>query len=143
MEPPRRQERQEDGKSRFEPDAELDGLARAVIGAAIEVHRELGPGFLESSYGNALGVELTAREIPFRREAPVNLLYKGHPIGESRLDFLVGGRLIVELKAVESVNDVHRAQVIAYLKATGHNLGLLINFNVAVLKEGVRRIIYW
>jgi len=143
MEPPRRQERQENPEQRGEPDAELDALAQKAIGAAIEVHRHLGPGYLESSYAAALAIEMNARGIDFVREAPVSLAYKGTPIGEARLDFLVGQRLIAELKAVESINNVHRAQVIAYLKATRLNLGLLINFNVTRLKDGVQRLIYW
>lgn len=126
---------------RGEPDAELNELSRAVIGAAIEVHRLLGPGFLESTYEKALIVELRLRGIDCVFQHPVSLLYKGEPIGEGRLDLLVGGRLVVELKAVERILDVHKAQVISYLKATGHQLGLLINFNVEVLRDGIHRII--
>jgi GxxExxY protein len=124
-----------------EPSAEVDRLAHEVIGAAIEVHRVLGPGLPEAAYEEALGVELTLRGIPFARQAPIDLLYKGHPVGKGRIDLLVGGALIVELKAVEAISDVHKAQVISYLKMTGHSLGLLVNFNVPVLRDGIKRIV--
>jgi GxxExxY protein len=125
----------------MEPDEELDQLAHAVIGAAIEVHRHLGPGFLEAVYEEALCVELSSRHIPFVRQAPLAVRYKGHAVGESRLDVLVANALVVELKAVEAIVPVHVAQVMSYLKATGHKLGLLINFNVPFLKSGIKRII--
>ncbi|MBI4537815.1 MAG: GxxExxY protein [candidate division NC10 bacterium] len=124
-----------------EPGDSLDRLAREVIAAAIEVHRELGPGFLESVYGQALAVELKLRGIPFEEQKPFSLTYKDHKIGEGRLDFLVDGRLVVEQKAVEALAPIHEAQMISYLKATGHRLGLLINFNVSVLKSGLQRIV--
>lgn len=119
----------------------LNDLTGEVIGAAIEVHRVLGPGLLESAYEAALCVELELREVPFVRQPMVALVYKDHPIGTGRMDLLVRGELIVELKAVEALGDVHTAQVLSYLRATGHRLGLLINFNVTVLKDGIRRII--
>ena len=125
----------------MEPGDELDRLAHAVIGAAIEVHRHLGPGFLEAVYEEALCVELSSRHIPFVRQAPVATRYKGHAVGESRLDMLVANTLVVELKAVEAITPVHVAQVVSYLKATSHKLGLLINFNVPFLKSGIKRII--
>lgn len=124
-----------------EPDADLDRLAHAVIGAAIDVHRELGPGFLESTYQKALAIELRLRDIRCSTETPVALSYKGHPVGEGRLDLLVESSLIVELKAVDKLHPVHEAQVISYLKATGYKLGLLINFNVPVLKDAIHRMI--
>ena len=126
----------------MEPSQEVDKLAHSVIGAAIEVHRNLGPGYLESVYEAALAVEFDLRGISFERQKPIRIQYKGHPIGEARLDFLVGEILIVELKAVESLAGIHTAQVISYLKATRLQLGLLINFNVPVLKEGIKRVVY-
>ena len=117
-------------------------MARAVIGAAIEVHRQLGPGFLESLYEEALCVELEGRQIPFERQKEISVLYKGRQIGVQRIDLLVGKSLIVELKAVESLAEIHKAQVISYLKATHLSLGMLINFNVPVLKDGIQRIVY-
>ena len=124
-----------------EPDVEIDALAHAVIGASIEVHRQLGPGFLEQVYEEALCVELRLRDVPFQRQKLVKAEYKGVYVEERRLDLLVGKRLVVELKAVKSFAPIHRARVISYLKLTGHQLGLLINFNVPVLKEGVQRVI--
>ncbi|MFB3816242.1 MAG: GxxExxY protein [Candidatus Methylomirabilales bacterium] len=129
------------GSRRFEPSQELDALAQAVIGAAIEVHRELGPGYLESIYEQALAIELGLREIPFVRQAAVPVLYKGHVVGEGRIDFLVGGELVVELKTVDVLAAIHKAQVLSYLKALKLHLGLLINFNVPVLRGGIQRVI--
>ena len=124
-----------------EPGQDVDAVAHAVIGAAIEVHRELGPGFLESIYGEALAVELALRKIPFLRQPTIGVRYKGVAVGEGRPDLIVGGLLIVELKAVEAVHPIHRAQVISYLKASGLTLGLLLNFKVPMLKDGIERII--
>ncbi len=126
---------------RREPDRELDRLAHAVIGAAIEVHRLLGPGFLESVYEEAMCIELQLRGISFTRQPVVAVDYKGHPVGEGRLDLLVGGKLVVELKAVDALASIHTAQMVSYLKVTGHQLGLLINFNVPLLKDGIKRVI--
>ena len=129
-------------KTLIEPNQKADELARAVIGAAIEVHRQLGPGFLESIYEEALCVELENRQIPFERQKEISVLYKNRQIGQQRIDLLVGKSLIVELKAVEALAEIHKAQVISYLKATHLSLGLLINFNVPVLKNGIQRIVY-
>ncbi len=133
----------QDAKSakRREPSEELDWFAHAVIGAAIQVHRELGPGFVESVYQKSLEIELRERGISFAPQQPVEVRYKGHVVGEGRLDFLVGSGLIVELKAVERLAPIHEAQVISYLKMTALALALLINFNVPILKDGIRRII--
>ncbi len=125
-----------------EPDKSLDELASLVIGAAIEVHRHLGPGYLESLYEEALGIELSERRINFRRQHPAPVMYKRKPVGEGKIGMFVADRLVVELKAVEMLTPVHKAQVISYLKATKLKLGLLINFNVSVLREGIQRIIY-
>lgn len=125
-----------------EPSPELDELARRVIGAAIEVHRELGPGFLESVYEEALAVELRLREIPAEQQARIRVLYKGHDAGEGRVDFLVGGALVVEIKAVESIVAIHRSQVISYLKALRTPLGLLLNFRAATMRQGLERIVW-
>jgi GxxExxY protein len=121
-----------------EPSKELDRLAREVIGAAIEVHRAPGPGYLESVYEEAMTVGFG---LPFERQPAISVGYKGRQVGEGRLDFLVGGVLVVELKTIEEFAPIHTAQVIAYLKATNCRLGLLINFNVPVLKDGVKRIV--
>lgn len=124
-----------------EPSKELDILAHEVIDAAIEVHRLLGPEFLESVYHQALRFEFEMRGIPHKFKHPVAVKYKNHQVGEGELDFLVGDLLIVELKAVERLAPIHEAQVMSYLKMTKNSLGLLINFNVPLLKEGIKRII--
>jgi GxxExxY protein len=129
-----------DSQDRREPER-LDQLAHAVIGAAIEVHRHLGPGYLEEVYQAALELELKLQAVPFEAQKPVSVSYKGHLIGEGRLDLLIDGILVVELKAVDSLADIHKAQVISYLKATNLHLGLLINFNVTILKNGLKRVI--
>lgn len=122
-------------------DDRTERLAEAVIGAAIEVHRLLGPGMPELSYRKAFSHELELRNIPHRCEVPFPIVYKGLHVGEGRIDILVDNLIIVELKAVEALTPVHRAQVITYLKATKLKLGLLINFNVVVLKDGIKRVI--
>ena len=127
--------------AKIEPDGQVDALAHAVIGAAIEVHRHLGPGYLESTYEEAMAVELGLRDIQFERQKPIAVSYKGYEIGEGRADFVVENDLLVELKAVEILAPIHTAQVISYLKATGHHLGLLINFNVPALRAGIRRVV--
>ena len=119
-----------------------DRWSNRVIGAAIAVHQALGAGFLESVYEEALCIELQERGIPFVRQAPVIVRYKGHVVGEGRLDLLVGGTLVVELKTVESFAPIHVAQVLSYLQALGQPLGLLLNFKSAALgREGVKRVI--
>ena len=125
-----------------EPGPEIDRLAHEVIGAAIEVHRVLGPGLLESHYEEALCIELELRAIPFVRQQTVELRYKGRSIGGGRLDLLVGGGLVVELKAVDALLPLHLAQTLAYLRIAGHALALLINFNMPMLRDGVKRIVY-
>src|SRR5258708_33588513 len=112
--------------SRKEPPEELDQLAHAIIGAAIEVHRILGPGYVEAVYEKALLVELKLRGIPCSSQVEVAVDYKGHNVGEGRIDLLVGGELIVALKACDALAPVHTAQLLSYLKATGKTLGLLI-----------------
>jgi len=124
-----------------EPSARADGRAREVIGAAIEVHRHLGPGFLESVYEEALCYELTDRSIPFARQVRIGVAYKAWLVGEARIDLLVDGCLLIELKAVDAIAPIHRAQVISYLRATNLNLALLLNFNVRLLPDGMHRIV--
>ncbi len=126
---------------RREPSEEVDRLAYAVIGAAIEVHQVLGAGFLEEVYKEALIIEFLRRGIPHEFEKSVTVNYKGHEVGKGRLDFLVANCLILELKAVQNLAPIHEAQVLSYLKITNHPLALLINFNVPLLKDGIKRII--
>jgi GxxExxY protein len=112
-----------------------------VLTAAVEVHRHLGPGYVESVYEEALAIEFTLAGILFARQAAVSVNCKSNPVGHGRLDFLVADRLVVELKAAEALLPLHKAQVLSYLKAIGHGLGLLINFNVPVLMRGVQRVV--
>ena len=122
-------------------DAETEDLGEIVLGAAIEVHRVIGPGLPESVYRNALSHELSLRGIPHVCEAPVPIYYKGKLVGEGRVDLLVADRLVVELKCVEALTQVHRAQAIAYLQAKHLKLAFVINFNVAILKDGIKRVV--
>ena len=115
-------------------------LTHAIIGAAIEVHRALGPGLLESAYEECLARELSLRGLQFERQKPVPVVYKEVKLDCGyRLDFLVEGKVVIELKAVEALAPIHDAIVLTYLRLSGCRLGLLINFHVPVLKDGVRR----
>lgn len=126
----------------FEPiPAEDERIAHEVIGAAIEVHRILGPGFLEKVYERALVHELSLRGIAVQPQKEIYVLYKDILIPGQQLDILVCDRIILELKAVDHLAPIHEAQLISYLKATGLRLGLLINFNVRMLKEGIKRMV--
>ena len=126
---------------RREPPAELDELARRVIGAAIEVHRELGPGLPEEAYVGAMAIELTARGISFERQRVVEIFYKDVLVARGRIDLPVAGILILEIKSIETLAPIHRLQVLTYMRILKQPLALLINFNVPVLKEGIRRVV--
>jgi GxxExxY protein len=119
----------------------INDISRAVIGAAIQVHSILGRGFLESIYEMAMVEELGLRGIGFERQVPMPVLYRDKVIGEHRLDLLVGGELVVELKAVAAINDAHVAQTMSYLKAGAFQLGLILNFNTRVMRDGIRRVV--
>lgn len=115
-------------------------LTEIIIGAAIEVHRHLGPGLLESVYEAAMAYEIVDRGLSVQRQKPVPLAYKGLQFEEGyRIDLFVADEVIVELKCVDAVLPIYEAQVISYLKLTGQKLGLLINFKVPLLKDGIRR----
>jgi GxxExxY protein len=115
-------------------------LTGEVIGAAIEVHRHLGPGLLESAYQRCLARELTVRDIPHKCEWPLPLEYKGLRVKCGyRIDLLVADMIVVETKSVEAIAPVHQAQLLTYMRIGGWKVGLLINFNVLVLKTGIRR----
>jgi GxxExxY protein len=119
----------------------INDLTYTLNGAAIEVHRELGPGLLESAYEAAFCYELTLRKIPFVRQKAMAVMYKGIEIDCGyRIDVLADDRVIVELKAVDKLLPIHEAQLLTYLKLSNLSLGLLINFNVQVLKNGIRRL---
>ena len=117
-------------------------LSGKVIGASIEIHRHLGPGLLESAYEECQNYELTQTGIQFERQKPLPVIYKGVQLDCGfRLDFVVERQLIVELKTVTELLPIHEAQLLTYLKLSGLTLGLLINFNVSVLKDGIKRIV--
>jgi len=116
-------------------------LSYAIGAAVIEVHRHLGPGQIEANYERALAHELTARAIPFQRQVAIDSFYKGERIGEFVVDVIVNDQVILELKSVVQVHQVHRAQLLSYLRASGLRLGLLINFNEAVVWKGIQRIV--
>jgi GxxExxY protein len=119
---------------------ELNKITEAIIGVAIKVHRVLGPGLLESAYQECLCRELALRQIPFQRELPVPVRYEGVLLDCGyRLDLVVADSVIVELKSIEQLNGIHEAQLLTYLKLSGKRVGLLINFNVPLLKEGIIR----
>lgn len=120
---------------------QMDQLTAQVIGAAIEVHRELGPGLLESAYQRALAHELRLRSVMFEEQKLCPIRYKDLIIDDAyRLDFLIDGLVVVELKTVDTLLDVHGAQVLTYLKFTGCHIGLLLNFRSTVLTRGLRRL---
>ena len=118
-----------------------EAVATAVIGAAIEVHRQLGPGFLERIYQEALALELETRHVPFERERAIVVHYKGNPIPGQRIDLIVANCVVVELKAAARIDFAHEAKMVSYLRTTGHRLGLLLNFNCRTMKEGLKRIV--
>jgi len=119
-----------------------DKFSKEIIGAAIEVHRNLGPGLLESAYEECLCRELVIRSLTFERQKPLPLSYKGIKLDCGyRLDIVVEGLVILELKAVDRIEPIHEAQLLTYLKLAKLKLGILINFNVPVLKNGIKRIV--
>lgn len=118
----------------------VNKVTETIIGAAIEVHRSLGPGLLESAYSECLCRELSLRGVPFEREKALPLEYKGIKLESGcRLDLLVANSVVVEVKAVETLAPVHEAQLLTYLRLGGWRIGLLINFNVVLLKHGIHR----
>ena len=118
----------------------FETLSSQILGAAVEVHRELGPGLLEVNYARALRVALEQRGVAYHAERPIALSFRGVGIGEFRLDLVVDDAIIVELKSVQRFEDIHFAQLRAYLRATGLQIGLLINFNAKVI--AVRRMVH-
>ena len=119
----------------------LDDISEKIIGCAIEVHRNLGPGLLESVYESALSIELREQGLNFERQKVLPVRYKGTTIGDFKLDILVENTVVVELKSVERIDPIFNAQLLSYLKMGGYKLGLLINFNSKLLKDGIKRII--
>ncbi len=121
--------------------SDLNEITSRVIGAAIDVHRSLGPGLLESIYERALAIEFDERDIRYRQQPRIPALYKGRMLGTYRVDFIVEQAVLVEIKSVVALTPVFDAQLISYLRLTKKRLGLLINFHEAVLKGGIRRLI--
>lgn len=122
---------------------DINEITGEVIGAAIEVHKTLGPGLLENAYEKCLCKELELRKISFESQLDLPVEYKGSPVDCGyRLDIVVANKIILELKACESLLPIHEAQLLTYLKLTGINVGLLINFNVPVLKDGIKRLVF-
>ena len=125
----------------MDPQLENDALTERIIGAGIEVHRHLGPGLLEASYEQCLSWELSERHLSFLRQPLIPIIYKGRKLGSTyRPDFVIEGKVIVEVKAVDRLLDVHHAQLLTYLRITGLAVGLLLNFNSAVLRNGIKRL---
>ena len=121
---------------------ERDPLTEKVIGLAIEVHRALGPGLLESAYEECFCHELGAHEVPFQRQVPLPVVYKNIKLNCGyRMDGVIDDQLVVELKTVDRLLPIHAAQLLTYLKLSGIATGLLLNFNTAVLKDGIRRLV--
>ncbi len=120
----------------------LNQITEGIIGAAIEVHRALGPGLLESAYETCLAFELAERGFKVERQKPLPVVYRGVKLECGyRLDFLVEEVVVVEVKAVDRLAPIHQAQLLSYLKISGYPVGLLINFNVKVLRDGIRRVV--
>jgi len=117
----------------------LNQLTKRIIGCAIEVHRNLGPGLLESIYESALCIELGLANLAFERQKQVPVMYKGHRLGDHRLDILVEDSVILELKSVDRFDPVFEAQILSYLRMTGKPIGLMLNFNTRFLKDGIKR----
>jgi GxxExxY protein len=120
---------------------ELEELVQQTIGSCIGVHRELGPGLLETIYQRAVSYELEASGVPFEREKPIWINYRGKRLYLHRLDLVISGQLLLELRAVDRLHPVHHAQVLSSLRASKLRLALLVNFNVALLRQGIRRIV--
>jgi GxxExxY protein len=118
------------------------GITQRIIGAAIEVHKHLGPGLPEPVYDGALQIEFDLRGILYQRQVSVPAIYKGHVLGEYRMDFIVEETVVVEVKAVKAVTPVFEGQVLTYLRLSGKHLGLLLNFHERVLVEGIHRYVW-
>ena len=119
----------------------IETVAAQTIGAGIEVHRALGPGFLEKIYQEALCIELHQRGLEFERERPITVHYRGVAIPGQRIDLIVSDCVVIELKAASRFDNAHYGQVLSYLRTTGLRLGLLLNFNCPTLRDGIRRVI--
>jgi len=121
---------------------EINKLSKIIIGCAIKVHRQLGPGLLESAYQECLSYELKEANLKVKKEVPMPIIYKEVKLDHGyRLDLLVENRIVIEIKKVEYINDIHKAQLLTYLKLGDYKLGLIINFHVNLLRDGIKRMI--
>jgi GxxExxY protein len=121
---------------------QFESESRLLLGAAIAVHRAMGPGLLESVYSRCLAMELKQQGLRVRREVVVPLFYRGVPVGaDYRIDLVVADRIVVEVKSVQRLGAVHKAQLLTYLRLTGIRVGFLLNFNTAVMKDGITRLV--
>jgi GxxExxY protein len=122
---------------------DVNKTTESIIGAAIEVHRHLGPGLLESTYEECLCEELSLRGIPFQRQVPLPVTYKGKKLDAGyRIDLLVKDEVVVELKAVDAIQPIHEAQTLTYMRLGAWHVGLILSFNVSVLKHGIKRLVH-
>jgi len=122
---------------------DVNKTTEAIIGAAIEVHKHLGPGLLESTYEECLCEELSLRKIPFKRQVALPVVYKGKKLDAGyRIDLLVNNEVVVELKTVDAILPIHEAQTLTYMRLGGWQVGLILNFNVTILKNGIKRLVH-
>ena len=122
---------------------DVNKTTEAIIGAAIEVHRHLGPGLLESTYEECLCEELSLRKITFKRQVALPVVYKGKKLDAGyRIDLLVNDEVVVELKAIDTIQPIHEAQTLTYMRLGDWQVGLILNFNVTVLKNGIKRLVH-
>jgi GxxExxY protein len=132
----------EERKVRQEPTAQVENIARVVVDAGLKVHKALGPGLLESAYEHCLAYELTSRGIPLRRQVALPIVYEGARVDAGyRLDMVVGDSIIIEIKAIDQLTRLHEAQLLTYLRLSGPRLGFLMNFNVELFRNGLKRLV--
>jgi len=132
-----------EGREGREEAVDLERLARIVVDAGLKVHRTLGPGLLESAYEHCLARELQIRGLAVRRQVALPIVYEGAKLESGyRLDLVIDDALVIEVKAVEVLTRLHEAQVLTYLRLSGHRIGFLMNFNVTLFKQGVRRLVF-
>ena len=122
-------------------DPEVERIVQQIIGAGLAVHRQLGPGFIEAVYEGAVAVELRYRGLSLERQSRIEVQYRGETVADHRLDLLVERCVVVEVKAVKKLRPIHQAQILSYLKASGHRVGLLMNFNVRLFVDGLKRFV--
>ena len=140
--PQRHREHREKGKEIIDDSQNQDPLTYEIVGAAIEVHRALGPGLLEGLYEDVFCIELEERKLKHERQRHIDVVYKGRDIGDMYVDIVVEDSVIVELKSVKSLSQIHIAQLMTYMKLMNLTKGLLINFNVRFPRDGIKRVVF-